>query len=100
MPWTWWAFLTLFLSGMVFVIARPDRYFSNPIAGWKLVLLLPTVLTALWLQWPVRSQPDYWQQTRARQRVAQVFAAIILLLLIGIIFAGRWIAYTDYLYWE
>src|SRR5690348_8213168 len=31
LPWTWWALLVLFVSGAVFVIGRPRRYFVNPV---------------------------------------------------------------------
>ena len=89
MPWVWWALLALFLSGSVFVIARPDRYFYNPIAGWKIVCLLPTIAIALTLH-----------HGTLRKRIAQTLSIAMLTLLVGVVFACRWIAYVDYLYWE
>jgi drug/metabolite transporter (DMT)-like permease len=89
MPWLWWALLALFLSGSMFVIARPDRYFYNPVAAWKLACLVPAIVIALVLQ---HHSPG--------KRSAQVLSILLLGLLGGVVLAGRWIAYADYLYWE
>lgn len=89
MPWVWWALLALFLSGIVFVIARPDRYFYNPVAGWKVACLIPAILTALTLQ-----------HRHLGKKSTQALSALLLVLVCGVVFAGRWIAYADYLYWE
>jgi hypothetical protein len=91
MPWLWWALPVLFLSGIVFVIARPDRYFYNPIAGWKVLFIVIAVTTALVLQ---------QRAHKLDRRSAQALALILLSAIIGVVLAGRWIAYVDYIYWE
>lgn len=94
MPWTWWALPVLFLSGLMFVLARPGRYFSNPMFGAKLVLLSVAVLAAALLQWWSRKHAVEWSRPRA---FPKLLAALSLAAWIGVALAGRWIAYVDYL---
>jgi hypothetical protein len=85
MPWVWISLALLFFSGAMFVVARPGRYFSNPMA----MLLLAVVLT-------VTLQRMCTQNPAARISV-KIIAALSLLLWVGVVLAGRWIAYLDYL---
>ena len=39
MPWVWCTLPVMLLSGLPFVFARPQRYFTNPIFGLKFALL-------------------------------------------------------------
>jgi hypothetical protein len=86
-PWTWGALPMLALSGLVFILAQPYRYFDNPIFRLKFALLVPAIATTL----AFHRRPD------ARGRLAIVLAALSLGLWIGVAMAGRWIAYVDYL---
>lgn len=91
MPWTWWALLPLLLSGAVFVIARPRRYFVNPMFGIKFALLSVAVI-ATWLL-------QRTQRTGERIRwPAKTLAGISLCAWLGVVLAGRWIAYVDYIF--
>lgn len=89
MPWVWCTLPIMLLSGLPFVIARPQRYFTNPIFGIKFALLLPAVALAAVLHLLTVRKPDY--------RGTKLLATISLLLWIGVVLAGRWIAYVDYL---
>ncbi|MEQ9452045.1 MAG: hypothetical protein RJQ07_10725 [Pseudomonadales bacterium] len=99
-PWFLWALGIAFLSGLPLVIARPDRYFFNPVAGWKLlgVSVMLLVTSALYLKHS--SHPDYWTANPAQRRAGGLLSLIALAAMIVTILAGRWIAYVDYLYWE
>ncbi|HKR37695.1 MAG TPA: hypothetical protein VJT10_22820 [Steroidobacteraceae bacterium] len=44
-------------------------------------------------------KPDYWQ-VRGTRAAVRAIAAASLLLWTGVVFAGRWIAYADYLFPE
>jgi hypothetical protein len=92
MPWVWWALPIMLLSGLPFVFARPQRYFTNPVFGLKFALLLPSIALAALLHVVTVRKPDY--------RGTKVIAAFSLLLWIGVVLAGRWIAYADYLFPE
>jgi hypothetical protein len=99
LPWLWCALPMMLLSGLPFVLARPQRYFDNPIFGWKLALLLPAIALAALLHLITIRRPDYWQAGGTRA-AAKGIAAASLLLWTGVVFAGRWIAYADYLFPE
>ena len=98
MPWTWWALLLNAVTGLLFVVARPGRYFLNPVFGLKFSMLIPTVLLALVVYRLSMGEAGYWQRSLGRRISARVIAAASLLLWIGVILAGRWIAYSEYLF--
>ncbi|MCY4120182.1 MAG: hypothetical protein OXG72_04600, partial [Acidobacteria bacterium] len=35
LPWTWYALAVNFVTGLIFILARPVRYFYNPVATFK-----------------------------------------------------------------
>jgi hypothetical protein len=90
LPWTWWALPVLFVSGAVFVIGRPRRYFVNPVFGLKFALLAVAVTATYLLQ---RVQTDATVRGSAK-----LLAAVSLFSWLGVMLAGRWIAYADYLF--
>jgi cytochrome bd-type quinol oxidase subunit 2 len=92
MPWVWWTLPVMLLSGSMFVFARPRRYFTNPIFGLKFALLLPAIALAAVLHFVSIRKPDDWR--------TKLVAALSLLLWVGVVLAGRWIAYADYLFPE
>ena len=97
-PWTWWALLTLFLSGSTFVLALPNRYLHNPVLGIKMAMLIPAVLLAVVFYRLSRREDDYWDASPARRRSAKAIAGMSLLLWVAIVLAGRWIAYSAYIF--
>ena len=92
MPWVWWTLPIMLLSGLPFVIARPQRYFSNPVFGLKFALLVPAIALAAVLHIVSVRKPD--------SLGTKLTAAVSLLLWVGVVLAGRWIAYADYLFPE
>ena len=98
LPWTFWALPVNLITGGLFVVARPNRYFYNPVAEWKFQMLVPVVLLAVVLYWINAREHGYWEASAGRRTAARVIAGVSLLLWLGIVLAGRWIAYTDYLY--
>lgn len=90
MPWFWAALPVLFASGLIFVLARPGRYFSNPIFGIKMLLLLAATVTAAYIQRRARAEAALTVSTK-------LLAGVSVLLWLTIVLAGRWIAYVDYL---
>jgi uncharacterized membrane protein SirB2 len=90
MPWVWWTLPVMLLSGLPFVFARPQRYFTNPVFGLKFALLLPAIALAALLHINGARKPDSWG--------TKLIAALSLALWVGVVLAGRWIAYVDYLF--
>ncbi len=99
LPWTWWALLMLAISGVVFIIARPDKYFFNPVFGIKFSLLAPAVVFAWIIHRKNTLEPGYWEVSALRRGSARAIAAVSMILWLGVMMAGRWIAYYDYLFW-
>ena len=97
-PWMWTSLFALLLTGSAFVIARPDRYFYNPIAGIKLICLISAIILAVVIFRFEKKHTCYWESTNARNRIAQGLSLCSILLWICTVFAGRWIAYLDYLF--
>ena len=96
-PWTWASLTALFATGSIFVIARPARYFYNPVAGVKLLTLtLASILTLILVKY-AKKQTDYWESSELRVRTAQFISLLAIALWVITILAGRWIAYLDYL---
>ena len=97
MPWTWYALASNAITGLLFVVARPNRYFYNPVVEWKFTMLVPAVLLALVVYRLNRREDGFWERSTGRRVSARVIAAVSLVLWIGVVLAGRWIAYVEYL---
>lgn len=97
MPWTWAALPFMFVSGIVFVLARPQRYAMNPVFRAKFLILLPAILVTLAFHLVSMRDREFWEASPGRRAVGKAVAAVSLLLWLGVVMAGRWIAYADYL---
>jgi hypothetical protein len=95
-PWAWSALAVLLISGAVFVIARPGRYFVNPVFGIKFALLFSALTCSLFMARLVSVLPAAPRYSLPLKLVS----VIGVMLWVGVILAGRWIAYADYLFWE
>lgn len=98
MPWLWWALASNFISGSFFLFARPNRYFNNPVFGWKVSFLTSAILLTLFFYAMSRRQHGYWELNSKRLWTARGIALLSLGLWIMVAMAGRWIAYMEYIY--
>jgi hypothetical protein len=98
LPWTWWALPVLLVSGAIFVLARPQSYFANPVFRLKFSMLLPAVALALVFERTSRQRSALWDRPGRTRVAAKLIALCSLCLWIGVVMAGRWIAYADYLF--
>lgn len=94
--WAIGGVLGVFSSGVWFVLARPNRYFNNPVFQIKFALLVPALLCSYLIFRIAIRKPDFWAAHYWR---AKIIAATSLLLWVGVVLAGRWIAYAEYLFW-
>ncbi|HDZ09875.1 DUF6644 family protein [Pseudohongiella sp.] len=93
-PWVFWALPVMLLSGLPFLLARPQRYLNNPVFAYKAAFLcLALILTAaLWLAFRRgRIQQQTW--------LVKALALVSLSAWLMTAMSGRWIAYADYLFW-
>lgn len=98
MPWTWWALPVLAITGLTFVFGRPNRYLVNPVFGLKFAMLVPAIVLGVIFHRAVVKDAGYWEVTRERRLLAKLVAAVSLTLWVGVVMAGRWIAYADYIF--
>lgn len=90
-PWVWSGFTLLLLSGLPFLLARPHRYLLNPVFGIKMALLFAVLILLVVFLRLYRGNP-----------VAVSTRMVAVSLMLGCLvlpLAGRWIAYSDYLFW-
>src|SRR5882672_8258310 len=74
-PVIWWALPVLAATGLVMIVGEPVRSLENPVFQLKMALLVCAIVVSLL---PYKNRPA---------------AVASLSLWIGIVFAGRWIAY-------
>ncbi|OYX32373.1 MAG: hypothetical protein B7Y99_08690 [Caulobacterales bacterium 32-69-10] len=94
-PAVWVALVILFLSGSVLAIGEPVRSLENPAFHAKMLMLLCVGALTFFFQHMLRGDVAFWELSPARRATAKLAAVVSLLLWVGIIFAGRWIAYTE-----
>ena len=75
-PVIWWTLPVLLATGAVMIIGEPARSLANPVFQLKMLLLLAAIAV-----------------TVAFHEGPRIIAVLSLALWIGIVFAGRWIAY-------
>jgi hypothetical protein len=95
MPWIWSALTILFITGTIQTIAEPGRELLNIAFRTKMVLLLVTVLITAYYEATVKKDPNHWNSPEHRN-MAHVLASISIVFWIGIVSAGRMIAYLDF----
>lgn len=93
-PWIYWALPVMLVSGLPFLLARPQRYLNNPVFAFKAgFLCLALILTVL--MWRGFRRGSVQKQTVTVKALA--LASLLAWLMTAM--SGRWTAYADYLFW-
>jgi hypothetical protein len=92
LPVIWPVVVILLLTGSLLIIGEPRRSLLNATFYLKMTLLVVAVLLTAGLQWSLARARDFG---RARLIAGQVVATASILVWCGVLFAGRWIAYTQ-----
>jgi hypothetical protein len=95
LPTIWPMLLVLLITGSLLIIGEPKRSLLNSAFYLKMALLAAAILLTAWLQWSLSSSPNFWDKDRGRRMAGQLAATHSILVWCGILFAGRWIAYTQ-----
>jgi hypothetical protein len=95
LPSLWWPLPVLLATGSLLISAEPARSLENPSFQIKMALLVAAIAVTYAYQRPLRHDAEYWHRTGQRRHAARLVAAASAALWIGIILAGRWIAYTQ-----
>ena len=94
LPWVWYALIVLLISGSLLIIGEPGRSLENPAFRLKMLMLVTVIVLTVLFQRPLRSNPQFWELNGARKAGSMAIAVLSLALWTGVLFAGRWIAYT------
>jgi len=89
-PWVWGALPVLLASGTILIIGEPSRELLNPYFRAKMVMLVTVTVITLVVQRQNKKDAHYWESRRTAAAMAGLAS---LLLWVGIVTAGRWIAY-------
>ncbi len=95
LPTIWPVLLILLVTGSLLIIGEPRRSLVNSTFYVKMALLAVAIMLTAALQWSISSSPEFWDGNRARRMAGWLAAAVSILVWCGILFAGRWIAYTQ-----
>jgi len=95
LPAIWPVLLVLLITGSLLIIGEPRRSLLNSTFYLKMALLAVAILLTACLQWSASSSPNFWDKDRGRRMAGQLAASVSILVWCGILFAGRWIAYTQ-----
>ena len=94
LPWIWTGLIVLAPTGVVLIIAEPQRTLGNPTFWWKMAMLALAVGLTASFQVSLRRDPESWEDRGQKAVARRVFAVSSVVLWLGIVATGRLIAYT------
>jgi hypothetical protein len=95
LPAIWPVLLILLITGSLLIIGEPRRSLLNSTFYLKMALLAAAIVLTAGLQRSISSSPNFWDMNRGRRIAGRLAATASILVWCGILFAGRWIAYTQ-----
>jgi hypothetical protein len=95
LPYYWWALPVLLSTGVALIVGEPNRTLKNPVFYLKMTLLVGAIILMIFARMPLKGDASYWHQPGGRRWAARAIAMTSLLLFVGIVFGGRWIAYAQ-----
>jgi hypothetical protein len=95
LPAIWPVLGVLLITGSLLIVGEPQRSLLNSAFYLKMALLACGVALTAGLQFSLSTGSDVARPPRGRQLAMQGAAVVSLLVWCGVLFAGRWIAYTQ-----
>jgi len=93
-PIIWKSLPILLVTGLLLIAGEPARSLANDVFQLKMLLLLGVIALMVVVRGHVRKDSSYYDPGRGHRGQANLFALTSLALWVGIVCAGRWIAYT------
>lgn len=90
LPAAWWALLVMAITGFLLIVGEPNRELKSSTFWLKMSLLAVVLLLTLAVQISIKRNPEKWERGAT---AAKLIGATSLVLWIGIVTAGHWIAY-------
>jgi hypothetical protein len=95
LPTIWPVLLILLITGGLLIVGEPRRSLLNSTFYLKMALLALAVVLTGGLQWFLSRAPASWDKDWWPRTAGRFAATVSILVWCGILFAGRWIAYTQ-----
>ena len=95
MPWLWWGLAIAAVTGIVMIVGEPVRELVNPAFWSKMTLLALSLGAAALFQATLTHRLAFWERTSAERKFTRILAVASLLVWVGIVILGRWIAYAQ-----
>jgi hypothetical protein len=93
LPWVWVTLVILACSGTILIIGEPGRELQSAMFWIKMSLLVCALVLTFIFQTLLRHRNGFWETHRA---AAVLLGSLSLLTWVGIVGAGRWIAYVEH----
>ncbi len=93
LPWIWCAVGVLLITGTILIIGEPARELMSPVFWIKMSLLACALALTAAFQYGAFRREAFWERRRV---LAWITALVSLTLWVGILAAGRWIAYVEH----
>ena len=90
LPWVWVALIVLLCSGTILIIGEPERELQSTMFWLKMSLLAAVLVLTGIFQLVLHRSSDFWDRNRF---AGVLLGSVSLAMWIGIVAAGRWIAY-------
>jgi hypothetical protein len=95
LPAIWLVLIILLITGGLLIVGEPRRSLLNTTFYFKMAFLTLAVLLTIGLQWSLAAAPENLNNKPGRRIAVQLAAVASTLVWCGVLFAGRWIAYTQ-----
>ena len=93
LPWAWSGFAVMVITGLLMFSSEATKVYENGAFRLKMGLILLAGVNALVFQTTVYKSVDKWDVAPRPPIGARLAGVFSLVLWVGVIFAGRWIAY-------
>jgi hypothetical protein len=88
------ALALLLLTGIAMIVGEPARSLANMAFQLKMLFLFIALSIFFLFTRTAAQDPHYWEKSNQLKFLAKLLALISIALWVGIVFAGRWIAYS------
>jgi uncharacterized membrane protein len=94
LPWMWLSVIVLLITGVILITGEPDRALGNWVFQTKMALLIAVLAISWGFNRVLKRDLTAWDRDSRHKAAAKVTGLVSLLLWIGIVVCGRWIAYA------
>jgi len=93
LKWTWTGFTVMFVTGSFMFASEATKMYENGAFRFKMLLIVLAGLNALVFERVTFRNVSSWDDSAKTPGLARLAACVSLLAWVGVIAAGRWIAY-------